>query len=503
MRRWELTLTLDPAHPQPLFLQLARAITDAIRRGRLKPGEALPGTRELAGLLGVNRNTVVAGYAELAAEGLVQTRVGGGTFVATQAPAPRPPAGAGERAPTYELAPPLPLPAPPPAPAPGALAICNGMPDARLFPAQALARAFRRALGQRQRNALDAPDARGHPRLRAELAAMLARTRGLPVTPGNLMVTRSIEQAIDLVARTLLRPGDVVVIEALGYPPAWRVLELAGARLLPLPLDRDGLDVGALEALLPQQRIRAVFLTPHHQFPTTVVMSAARRARLGRLAVTHGFAIIEDDYDHEFHYDGKPVLPIAAGPERANVVYVGSLSNLLAPGLSTAFVTAPASVFPRLASLRAASDARGDAAMECAVAELFEDGELLRHVRRMRRTYAGRRDALAGALRTHLGGALSFHLPEGGMGLWASVDHAIDLDAWCAAGAREGVQLFGAGRYDFHRRTQPCLRLGFGYLDEAELAEAVRRMARALATLRPAASRTRRPAAMRDAIAAP
>src|SRR5690242_21763725 len=118
MRRWELTLTLDPAHPQPLFLQLARAITDAIRRGRLKPGEALPGTRELAGLLGVNRNTVVAGYAELAAEGLVQTRVGGGTFVATQAPAPapRPPASAGERAPTYELAAPLPLPSPLPTP---------------------------------------------------------------------------------------------------------------------------------------------------------------------------------------------------------------------------------------------------------------------------------------------------------------------------------------------------------------------------------------------------
>jgi GntR family transcriptional regulator / MocR family aminotransferase len=193
MRRWELTLTLDPARPQPLFLQLARAITDAIRGGRLGPGEALPGTRELAALLGVNRNTVVAGYAELAAEGLVQARVGGGTFVAAQLPAPRPPANGGERAPTYELAPPVPLPPPYPAPPPGALAICNAMPDARLFPAQALARAFRRALGQRQRSTLGAPDACGHPRLRAELAAMLARTRGLPVMPGNLMVTRSIE----------------------------------------------------------------------------------------------------------------------------------------------------------------------------------------------------------------------------------------------------------------------------------------------------------------------
>jgi GntR family transcriptional regulator/MocR family aminotransferase len=219
--------------------------------------------------------------------------------------------------------------------------------------------------------------------------------------------------------------------------------------------------------------------------------------------VAHGFAIIEDDYDHEFHYAGKPVLPIAAGPDRANVIYIGSLSNLLAPGLSTGFVTAPPSVFLRLASLRAASDARGDAAMECAVAELFEDGELLRHVRRMRRTYAARRDALADALRAQLGGAVDFHLPEGGMGLWLTVDRAIDLDAWCAAGGHEGVQFFDAGRYDFHRRTQSCMRLGFSYLDEQELAEGVRRMARALASLRPAAPGAHRGArAAHDTIAA-
>jgi DNA-binding transcriptional MocR family regulator len=161
------------------------------------------------------------------------------------------------------------------------------------------------------------------------------------------MITRSIEQAIDLVARTLLSPGDVVAVEAFGYPPAWNVLKLAGARLVPLPLDGEGLDIDALEGLLPRENVRAVFLTPHHQFPTTAVMSRSRRARLAELALQHRFAIIEDDYDHEFHYAGKPVLPIAAGNGRANVVYVGSLANLLAPGISTAFVTAPAAVFER------------------------------------------------------------------------------------------------------------------------------------------------------------
>jgi len=214
------------------------------------------------------------------------------------------------------------------------------------------------------------------------------------------------------------------------------------------------------------------------------VMSRNRRARLAELALRHRFAIIEDDYDHEFHYVGKPVLPIAAGTGRANVVYVGSLANLLAPGISTAFVTAPPAVFERLRSLRAASDARSDVAMECAIAELFADGELLRHTRRMRRTFAARRDALAAMLTRHLGTAVTFRVPEGGMALWARVDDSIDIPGWERAGEREGVFFHNARPYDFGQREQPFMRLAFSYLDEAELGEAVRRMARALTRAR-------------------
>jgi GntR family transcriptional regulator / MocR family aminotransferase len=488
MRRWELSVALDPGRGQPLFLQLASAIADDIRRGRLKAGEPLPGTRELAESLEVNRNTVVAGYDELAAEGLVHTRVGGGTFVAAQAPRVMAPAPLHSETPTFAVAPPLerlaeikPLP-------PGALMLSSGMPDVRLFPARQLARAFRRAIEHKGRALLTYSQACGHERLRHELAAMLSRTRGLAATPENLMVTRSIEQAIDLVARALLAPGDVVAVEAWGYPPAWNVLKLAGARLVPLPLDENGLVVESLETLLAHERVRAVFLTPHHQFPTTSVMSPQRRARLARLALERGFAIIEDDYDHEFHYAGKPVLPIAAGVGRANVVYVGTLSNLLAPGVGTGFVVAPPVVFARLASLRAASDARGDAAMECAVAELFEDGELLRHMRRMRRTYASRRDALAEALRHRVGSALDFRVPAGGTALWARADDAIDVEAWIEAGDREGVRFASARPYNFAQREARFFRLGFSYHDEGELDEAVRRMARALGKARVAAS---------------
>jgi GntR family transcriptional regulator/MocR family aminotransferase len=483
MRRWDLGVALDATRDQPLFLQLASAVADEIRSGRLKPGEPLPGSRELAAQLGVNRNTVMASYAELAAEGLVDARIGGGTFVSAPMARTGHPATArarGSDVPTYRLARPLQFPAQRAAASPGTLNLALGLPDVRLFPAAALARAFRRAISPRSRASLSYAEPCGHPRLRRELAMMLARSRGLAVTADNLMVTRSIEQAIDLVARTLLAPGDVVAVEAFGYPPAWNVLRLAGAHLVPLPLDDDGLDIGALEALLAQRDVRAVFLTPHHQFPTTSVMSAQRRARLAELALRHRFAIIEDDYDHEFHYDGKPVLPIAAGSGRANTVYIGSLANLLAPGISTGFVAAPAPVFERLRSLRQASDARSDVAMECAIAELFEDGELLRHMRRMRRVYAARRDVLAAALKHHLGGALAFRIPDGGMAIWARADDSIDPAGWQDAGEREGVLFQGARSYDLMQREQPFLRLPFCYLDEDELNEAVRRMARAL-----------------------
>jgi GntR family transcriptional regulator/MocR family aminotransferase len=487
MRRWGLTIALDPHRELPMFLQLAQAIAGDIRHGRLQAGESLPGTRELAEQLGVNRNTIVAGYAELAAEGLVQTRMGGGTFVASPLPpvarTARPVQPLPAEVPTYALGEAVhALPAVK-LPPPGSLMIAHSLPDTRLFPAELLARAFRRALLQRGRSLIGYADPCGHHRLREELASMLRSTRALPASADSLMVTRSLEQGIDLVARMLLKPGDVVAVEAFGYPPAWSVLRLTGAQLMPLPVDEEGLDVDALEDALKHQRIRAIFLTPHHQFPTTCVMSQARRERLAKLALVHAFAIIEDDYDHEFHYSGKPVLPIAAGPDRANVIYIGSLSNLFAPGFSTGFIHAPPAVFGQLAGLRAAGDPRSDVAMECAIAELFADGELLRHMRRVRRAYAARRDALAEALRRHLGSALEFRVPEGGMGLWARVDESIAIDCWSEQGEQAGVQFFGARRYDFHQREQAYLRLGFSYLDETELEEAVRRMARALAEL--------------------
>jgi len=298
------------------------------------------------------------------------------------------------------------------------------------------------------------------------------------------MVTRGSQQAIDLIARALLSPGDVVVVEALGNPGTWTALKLAGAEMKAVPVDEEGMDVEALVAVLRKHRVRAVYVTPHHQFPTNTVMSAARRKRLASLSLEHGFAIIEDDYDHEFHYDGRPVLPLASRDEAGVVVYVGTLSKVLAPGLRIGYLVAPPAVIARVTELRAATDLQGDQAHECAVAELFEDGELVRHVRRMRRVYRSRRDALVEALRRHLGSVVHVSPPAGGMALWARVDPEVDLDRWSERGLEHRVGFLPGRRYAFDGGPVHAMRLGFTPLDETELEEAARRMGSALSQLR-------------------
>ena len=487
MRKWELlTSALDPHRSTPAVPAAVGRPRRCDRDGRLKPGDPLPGTRRLATQLHVNRNTIIAGYQELIAQGLVRTRWGGGTFVAGPAPSPPtvPDARPSVRAPSYSVAPPLPPPPMIPPDPGGALMMFRGTPDVRLLPAEALARGFRRALSRHGRKLLSYGDPRGHAHLRGELATLLSHKRGLSTAIDDVVVTRGSQQALDLIARALLSPGDVVAVERLGNPPSWYALRLAGAELEPVPIDDQGLDVDALEALLRRRTLRAVYVTPHHQFPTNRVMTPERRTRLAALASEHRFAIIEDDYDHEFHYEGDPVAPIAASAGGANVVYVSSLSKVLAPGLRVGFIVAPRAVLDRVVSLRAVTDMQGDATMECAIAELFEEGELLRHVARMRTIYRQRRDALAAALERHLRGVLTFQVPDGGMALWARIAQGIDLARWERSGEELGVIFRGARMFDVLGDEQPFLRLGFTYHDESELDDAAARMARALERIR-------------------
>ncbi len=486
----DLQLQLDASGGEPLFLQISRAITGDIQRGRLRPGARLPGTRTLAESLDVHRNTVIAAYAELASEGWIESSRASGTFVARSLPVVRPraftAAASGIRGrparPGFDLR--------------GATPsfesrvgedvylMVGGVPDVRLAPITELARTYSRVLRTHARAVLSYAGPHGHPHLRAALASMLATSRGLATEPEDVLVTRGSQMALDLTARALIEPGDVVAVEALGYRYAWEAFKRSGAKVVPIAVDEQGLSVEALAQLAERTAIRAVCVTPHHQYPTMVTMSASRRVALLALAQRKAFAIIEDDYDHEFHHEGRPVLPLASADSAGVVVYIGSLSKILAPGVRVGYVVAPRLLLERLAAHRVFVDRQGDHAVELAVAQLLEDGTIQRCARRARRIYQARRDWLGEQLRRRLGELLSFRLPPGSMAIWAQVAQELDCGRWAERALERKVAIRTARTFAFDGRARPFVRIGFAALDDREITDAVKRLAQAAAPTR-------------------
>ena len=495
MARWDFAFPLERQRGTPLFQQIARAIEADIRRGRLRPGDPLPGTRTLAHALGVQRLTVVSAFDDLVAEGWLVSHPARGTFVSADLPDPKPRSFAPQRASpgmaprvAYELL------AAPKAERPhdvprGSILFAPARADVRLAPGDLIGRAYRRAIGKRGGALLSYANPEGHPRLRDALATMLASTRGLAVTSANVCITRGSQMALALLARALIRPGDVVAVEQLGYGPAWEAFRQAGAKIVGVPVDHDGLRIDALERVIADHHVRAIYVTPHHQFPTTVTMSAGRRLRLLELARAYRIAIVEDDYDYDFHYDGRPVLPLASVDPGGVVAYIGTLSKVLAPALRIGYVVAPTPLIERLAAHRSYLDTQGDQVLEYAIAELLEEGMIQRHIRRVRREYRERRDTLVRALRDEIGDQLTFDVPAGGIALWVKARKELDVDAWARAARDKGAVIVTAAAYTLDGRPQPFVRLGFASLNGKELQEGVRRIAAALPRARATASR--------------
>ncbi|CAN5708378.1 PLP-dependent aminotransferase family protein [soil metagenome] len=492
---------LDDDPETPLFVRLARAIAADVSRGRFRRGDRLPGARTLARTLGIHRNTVAMSYAELEAQGWIVVAQGARPRIAEDlGAAPRRFGGAPREVmpacAAFELGGIV-----PPAwrPRPHArLELFGGVPDARLFPREIFVRAYRRVASRAPRSSWDyTDDPRGHAALREAMARRLGHARALAATAADVLVTRGSQMALALVADMLVAPGDAIAVEDPGYLPAWAAFRQRGASLHPIPVDGRGISIEALAAVASRERLRAVYVTPHHQYPSTVSLAPARRQELLALARTHRFAIIEDDYDHEFHYDGRPLLPLASADRHGSVIYVGTLSKILAPGLRTGVVVAPKAIIDRLASLRIALDRQGDPILEAALAELLEDGEIDRHVRKTTRIYAARREVLMSELRRAFGDALEWTVPSGGMALWAKtqsgVSESIDVDRWCADALARGVLVQPGRGFRFHRGADPHVRLGFARLEEAELREAVSILHRAFKTqTAPRGARSRR-----------
>ncbi len=284
-------------------------------------------------------------------------------------------------------------------------------------------------------------------------------------------MTQGSQQAIYLAAQTVLSPGDVVAVERLGYQPAFEALRCAGVRLKPYPIDERGLQVERLEQ--DAEKIRAVYLTPHHHFPTTVSLSQKRRAHLLSLARKHRWLILEDDYDHELHYEGPPILPLASGDGGAHVLYIGSFSKVLAPGLRVGYLCGAKNVIDRVATRRRVVDRQGNPIIEAALAEWLEEGGLRRHLTRAKRLGLERRDATSLALRECLPW-LRFRIPSGGMTIWAEAGkRAPELQE---AAARAGYRLRTSAEFSIDGRERGGVRFGFARHRPSEIARALRRI---------------------------
>lgn len=482
-------LSLDKSLVTPVFVQLSDQLGQLIRAGTLSAGQRLPGTRQLAHLLAVNRQTIVAAYDEATAQGRLETRPGSGTFVAGHVPDVRPQLLVGGEGrlgsnaitqsngitsqPGYAFES-KPFLARPLLTNTGKLCLDDGFPDIRLAPLAELGRAYRSYFGwgdpQQQ---FGYGDTKGHPLLREQLSLYLNETRGLRTTPDNVLITRGSIMGLHLASRVLLRPGDVVVTGETTWAGSAMNFRNAGATVLTVPVDAYGLDVDALAALAEKMPVRLVSVTPHHHYPTTVTLRPDRRVRLLQLAEEHSFAILEDDYDYDFHYLSRPILPLASADRRGMVIYVGSLTKSVAPAFRIGYVVAPTALIDELARLRRIIDRQGDTMLEFAVGQLFKTGDLGRHFRKALRTYHARRDHFCYLLTTELGDAVQFTKPDGGLAVWATFDPAIDMEMLMERAGRRGLHLSNGLTHNSPGQMLNGTRLGFASSTEAELERSV------------------------------
>jgi GntR family transcriptional regulator/MocR family aminotransferase len=448
-----------------IYQQLHEAVLD----GRLRSGERLPPTRELARQLAVSRNTVALAYERLTAEGFLVGRVGAGTFVCATPPAPAtmpavdggvvPPRPVWQELATTDDEPMTPLPHD----------FSVGVPDARRFPIEAWRRQVTRQLRDVVVTEANYGDPAGLAELRAEIARHIGLSRSVRVPPAQVLVTSGAQQALDLIARVLVEPGTRVAVEEPGYPPARDLFTSFGARVTGVPVDGEGADVAAIPA-----GTRLVYTTPSHQFPLGPPMSLRRRTALLEWARRADAVVIEDDYDSEFRFADRPLEPLHSLDRGDRVLYIGSFSKTMLPMLRLGFLVAPPSLLPALLAAKRLSDRQTDVTTQGAMARFMADGLFVRHVRRSTREYAARRTRILDVLRRDFADRLDAVPSTAGLHLagWPRGD--VDVPALVARAASAGVKVEDMAGYYGFGVGRPGLVLGYGGIELDRIDEGLR-----------------------------
>jgi GntR family transcriptional regulator/MocR family aminotransferase len=471
-------LAVDRASRRPLHRQIYDGYREAILDRRLRPGQRLPSTRALAGELGVSRLPVLEAFAQLLAEGYCESRAGSGTFVARSLPEDPPPAGARGARPRPGRRPRSRGPASRiPAGGPwlaGTGPFVIGETAVDLFPYPVWASLVARHGRERDAKYFHYGETMGYRPLREAIAAYLRAARGVRCEAEQVMVVSGSQQALELAARVLLDPGDPVWIEEPGYWGARDALRNQGARLVPVPVDEEGLDVAAGIARAP--RARAVYVTPSHQFPLGVTMSASRRLQLLDWARRAGAWVLEDDYNSEYRYESQPVAALQGLDRDARVFYVGTFSKVLFPALRVGYLVVPGDLVTAMARTRWAMDIAQPTLIQGVLADFLAEGHFARHLRRTRLLYRERRGVLVEAIRAELGDELAVHGDQAGMHVLAGLRAGRRDRALVERAAAAGLKTMPLSSAYLGRATRQGLILGYGGTPASELPAAVARL---------------------------
>jgi 2-aminoadipate transaminase len=454
----DLSFHLDPDSSVPLYRQLHTRIKESIACGALRKGERLPPTRELAGKLGLNRATVAAAYTLLESEGLIRGHVGRGSFIL----------GEPESSPGLEwgrlLAPAEPTSAPPPAAGPDAISFATSRPCEDLFPMEDFRRSSEEVLASPHAAAiLQLGSPAGYPPLRHYLLEE-ARRAGVGRTGDDVLVTNGCQQALDLLARVLVHPGDSVAIEDPVYPGLRNLFLRAGARLVGVPMGPDGMEPAALERALAEARPRMVVVTSDFQNPTGATLPASTRQAVLAMTRAAGAVLVENHIYGGLRYAGQPEPQIKRLDESGDTVLLESFSKITFPGLRVGWALGPRPLIARLAEAKQLADLHTDQLSQALLLRFAESGRLEAHRARIVAAGAERLRAVLEACERSLPPGTVFTRPEGGMSLWVRLPEPLDAGELLARAAREGVVYLPGRYFEVSRRDPGALRLSFADL---------------------------------------
>lgn len=483
-------LTLPPRDPDsPAQQWLYRVIRAEILEGRLRPGARLPATRDLAREHALSRGTIVSAFDQLRAEGYIEGSVGSGTFVnkvlpeqmlhveRSAAPRARPhstrqPRRISEYARRVEAFPPF--------PARPLRAFRANTPALDLFPTTLWSQVTARRLRLATTDLLRGCGPMGYQPFQAAVADYLRSSRGVKCEPEQIAIVSGVQEALDIVARVLINPGDRVCMENPGYIGAERVFEAVGAKICAVPVDGEGMEVPAARV----SDVRLAYITPAHQFPLGVTMSLCRRLELLRWARHTGAVIFEDDYDSEYRYAGRP-MPALQGLDKAGVVlFAGSFSKVLFPSIRMGYMVIPPDLVDPVKACLSITSRHAPLIEQAVLCDFITEGHFGRHIRRMREVYAERLGVLLESARQRMGDLLEISTVEAGLQTAGWLQDGISGEAAVTAAAARDVEVISLARYCRGRPCREGLKLGFAAVDPPEIRRGVEALARALEGLR-------------------